>query len=193
MGTLAVYKNDNRLGIVSSELAGGEYCWAATLFAAGSAVRIEKKPVPDVDESTQVIKVRRKGSKRRVGLPFEDCRAVKPKAAVDHQHTGDHARTALDSAAYTTPAAADIVARATVATVHVQQTPALLPRGPPEPPDDPTDEEVVGVPALPPEDEAVTSIPVVVDGDTYSMHLEGDDGDRGDDLLDCPQWPLPVT
>ena len=190
LGTLAVYKNDNRLGIVSSELAGGEYCWAATMFAAGSAVRIEKKPVPDVDESRYVTKERCKASKRRLAQPLQDCRAVKLKAAVDHQHT-DRARIALDSAACATPATADIVAQATVATVHVQQMPALHSRGPPEPTDDPTDEEVVGVPA-PLLDEEVTSIPVVADSDTYPVHPEGDDSDPGVSP-DCPHWPLPVS
>jgi hypothetical protein len=175
-GTLAVYKNDHRLGVVSSELAGGAYCWAATLFAAGSAVRIEKKPVPESDENTYVTQ-RRRRVKRQVGQRIEDCRAVKPKTAADHQHTFDYARIALDTAVYATPAAPVMVAQATVPTVCVEEMTGLHVQGPPEPIDDPTDENAVGMPAQSPDDDddQVTSMPVAVGSDIYPIDPGADD------------------
>ena len=183
-GTLAVYKNDQRLGILSSELAGGEYCWAATFFAAGSSVSIEKKPLPDDDGEANLAYMQPNTRKRRVRQSDQGFKASKPKTAVGSQRTfgGDYTRIALDSAANgPTPA---LIARAPVTTA---ESSTLSSRGPLEPSDGPTDEEdmvpppepadgladeqeVVGVPAPPPDDDdEVTSIPVVGDSDNYSI------------------------
>ena len=43
-GTLTVFKNGSRLGVMATGLSG-EYCWAASLFFS-SAVRIRSAPAP---------------------------------------------------------------------------------------------------------------------------------------------------
>lgn len=193
-GTLAVYKNDQRLGILSTELAGGEYCWAATLFAAGSSVRIEKKPLPDHDGEANLAFVQPNTRKRRVCQSDQGFQACQPKTAVGDQHTygGVYTRIALDSAAYSTPQA----------HVPTAESSTLLTRGPPEPTEGPMDEEdmgppepaggpsdeeeVVGVPALPlvDDEDEVTSILVVGPCENYTINPDSGDDHRGEDLLD---------
>ena len=165
---------------MSSELAGGEYCWAATFFAAGSSVSIEKKPLPDDDGEANLAYMQPNTRKRRVRQSDQGFKASKPKTAVGSQRTfgGDYTRIALDSAANgPTPA---LIARAPVTTA---ESSTLSSRGPLEPtdeedmvpPPEPADgladeQEVVGVPAPPPgDDDEVTSIPVVGDSDNYSI------------------------
>ena len=45
-GTMTVYKNDERLGVMATGLSG-EYSWAVTLCMRGTGVRIEPAPAPD--------------------------------------------------------------------------------------------------------------------------------------------------
>ena len=50
VGSLTVYKNDERLGVIADDL-GGEFCWAITLANPGPSARIESAPMPeDIDE-----------------------------------------------------------------------------------------------------------------------------------------------
>jgi hypothetical protein len=44
-GTMTVYKNDERLGVMATGLSG-EYSWAVTLYGQGSSVRIETGAAP---------------------------------------------------------------------------------------------------------------------------------------------------
>ena len=44
-GTMTVYKNDERLGVMATGLSG-EYCWAVSLFNQGTSTRIEAAPAP---------------------------------------------------------------------------------------------------------------------------------------------------
>jgi hypothetical protein len=44
-GTVTVYKNDERLGVMATGLSG-EYSWAVALGVQGSSVRIESAPAP---------------------------------------------------------------------------------------------------------------------------------------------------
>ena len=44
-GTMTVYKNDERLGVMATGLSG-EYSWAVALGVQGSSVRIESAPAP---------------------------------------------------------------------------------------------------------------------------------------------------
>eukprot|EP01046_Picozoa_sp_COSAG06_P029934 COSAG06_NODE_2813_length_6243_cov_7.236165_8_plen_353_part_00 len=44
-GTMTVYKNDERLGVMATGL-GGEYSWAVAIFTPGSSARIESAPAP---------------------------------------------------------------------------------------------------------------------------------------------------
>jgi hypothetical protein len=56
-GSMTVYKNDERLGVMATGMSG-EYCWAAELFQQGSRARIEAAaaPVsPTVEELTRVV------------------------------------------------------------------------------------------------------------------------------------------
>ena len=43
-GTLAVYKNGRRLGVMRDELSG-DYCWVSSMRRTGTTVRMEKGPV----------------------------------------------------------------------------------------------------------------------------------------------------
>ena len=45
-GTLSVYKNGRKLGVMKRGLAG-HYCWVVALVAAGSQVSIKRGPVPE--------------------------------------------------------------------------------------------------------------------------------------------------
>ena len=202
-GILAVYKNDTRLGIVSNGLSGGEYCWAATLFAAGSAVRIEKKPVPDVDgDAEKLYKMRRKdtaGDRRKRPGQTTEGHSAKRNAVTHYDHTlnSDHVRNALDSAAHPTPAA-DTAAVASIPMVHVPavQTPKLVPARLPEPTDGPTDEqtdeEVVGAPVALSDEEEVISIPVTMESEAYALAPVGD-SDARDDQIGASTWALPAS
>jgi len=44
-GTMTVYKNDERLGVMATELSG-EYSWAVSMWDQGISVRIEAAEVP---------------------------------------------------------------------------------------------------------------------------------------------------
>jgi hypothetical protein len=44
-GTMTVYKNDERLGVMATGLSG-EYSWAVTQYEQGDSVRIETAPAP---------------------------------------------------------------------------------------------------------------------------------------------------
>jgi hypothetical protein len=44
-GSMAVYKNDERLGVMATGLSG-EYCWAVAMFAPGDSVRIDVAALP---------------------------------------------------------------------------------------------------------------------------------------------------
>ena len=44
-GTLTVYKNGRRLGILKDGLSG-EYCWVAVMWTHGVGVKIEKGCIP---------------------------------------------------------------------------------------------------------------------------------------------------
>lgn len=46
-GTLSVYRNGRRLGVMKDGLSG-EYCWVSTLCHNGDSVRIEKGSIPTV-------------------------------------------------------------------------------------------------------------------------------------------------
>ena len=47
-GSLTVYKNGGRLGVMVPSGLTGEYCWAVSLYDWGSSARIESAPVPAV-------------------------------------------------------------------------------------------------------------------------------------------------
>ena len=44
-GSMTVYKNDERLGGMATDLSG-EYCWAVLLFVQGDSARIEAPELP---------------------------------------------------------------------------------------------------------------------------------------------------
>ena len=45
-GTMSVYKNGTRLGVMASSGLSGDYCWAVTLLNEGDCARIIGKPLP---------------------------------------------------------------------------------------------------------------------------------------------------
>jgi hypothetical protein len=45
-GSMTVYKNDERLGVIQESGLRGEYCWAAELASVGDSVRIEPAAIP---------------------------------------------------------------------------------------------------------------------------------------------------
>ena len=47
VGSMTVYKNGERLGVMSGEtVLSGEYCWAASLHTKHDLIRLESKPPP---------------------------------------------------------------------------------------------------------------------------------------------------
>ena len=44
-GTLTVFKNDERLGVMATGLSG-EFCWAVSLRGENRSARIQSAPVP---------------------------------------------------------------------------------------------------------------------------------------------------
>ena len=56
-GSMTVYKNDERLGVMATGLSG-EYSWAVTLYKQDSSARIESAPAPaspTVEELAQAV------------------------------------------------------------------------------------------------------------------------------------------
>lgn len=45
-GSMTVFKNDERLGVMVESGLSGEYCWAAGLYESGDRFRVESQPVP---------------------------------------------------------------------------------------------------------------------------------------------------
>eukprot|EP01046_Picozoa_sp_COSAG06_P025160 COSAG06_NODE_2097_length_7603_cov_5.875933_9_plen_308_part_00 len=52
-GTMTVYKNDERLGVMATGLRG-EYCWAVGLYWQGHSVRIESAQAPASPTATEL-------------------------------------------------------------------------------------------------------------------------------------------
>ena len=52
-GSMTVFRNDERLGVMETGLAG-EYCWAASLLYEGTAVRIDSRPAPSPPTAEEV-------------------------------------------------------------------------------------------------------------------------------------------
>ena len=53
-GSMTVYKNDERLGVMATGLSG-EYSWAVTLYGRGSSVRIESAPAPASPTAEELV------------------------------------------------------------------------------------------------------------------------------------------
>jgi hypothetical protein len=51
-GTMTVYKNDERLGVMATGLSG-EYSWASSLYSEGNSARIEAAEAPDCPNTEQ--------------------------------------------------------------------------------------------------------------------------------------------
>ena len=45
-GSMSIWKNDERLGVMQAEGLSGPLCWAVSLFQAGDSVRLESAPAP---------------------------------------------------------------------------------------------------------------------------------------------------
>ena len=45
-GSMTVWKNDTKLGVMQAEGLRGPLCWAAALLDTGESVRIESAPAP---------------------------------------------------------------------------------------------------------------------------------------------------
>jgi hypothetical protein len=52
-GTMTVYKNDERLGVMATGLSG-EYSWAVSLAWLGTSARIESAPAPASPTATEL-------------------------------------------------------------------------------------------------------------------------------------------
>lgn len=59
-GTLTIYKNDVRLGMMVSSGLSGEYCWAVCMLGQGSKVRIKAKPLPSEYEQAAAMAAKQK-------------------------------------------------------------------------------------------------------------------------------------
>ena len=53
-GSLAVYKNDERLGVMATDLSG-EYSWAVTLIDEGDSARIEAAALPAASATIRAV------------------------------------------------------------------------------------------------------------------------------------------
>ena len=47
-GSMTVWKNDEKLGVMVAEGLRGPLCWAVSVFMAGGSVRIESAPLPEL-------------------------------------------------------------------------------------------------------------------------------------------------
>jgi len=45
-GSMTLYKNDIRLGVMQAEGLSGPLCWSALLYGEGASARIESAPAP---------------------------------------------------------------------------------------------------------------------------------------------------
>ena len=45
-GSMTVWKNGVKLGVMATEELSGPYCWAVSMYSQGSSVRIESAPAP---------------------------------------------------------------------------------------------------------------------------------------------------
>ena len=45
-GSMTVWKNDEKMGVMVAEGLSGEYCWAVELYHADNSARIESAPAP---------------------------------------------------------------------------------------------------------------------------------------------------
>ena len=45
-GSMTVWKNDEKLGVMQAERVGGPLCWAVSLYHQGYRARIESAPAP---------------------------------------------------------------------------------------------------------------------------------------------------
>ena len=59
-GSLTVYKNDARLGMITSAGLSGELCWAVCMYGQGSKVQIEAKPLPSEYEQAAALAAKKK-------------------------------------------------------------------------------------------------------------------------------------
>jgi hypothetical protein len=65
-GSLTVYKNDARLGMITSAGLKGEYCWAICMYGQGSRVRIEAKPLPSEFEQAAAMAAKMQSEEQQV-------------------------------------------------------------------------------------------------------------------------------
>lgn len=59
-GSLTVYKNEARLGMIISSGLSGEFCWAVCMYGQGSKVRMEAKPLPSEYEQAAALAAKQK-------------------------------------------------------------------------------------------------------------------------------------
>ncbi len=59
-GSLTVYKNEARLGMITSSGLSGEFCWAVCMYGQGSKVQIEAKPLPSEYEQAAALAAKQK-------------------------------------------------------------------------------------------------------------------------------------
>jgi hypothetical protein len=52
-GSLAVYKNDERLGMMVTTGLSGEYCWAVSLYNKDDRVRVEARAPPEFSQGEE--------------------------------------------------------------------------------------------------------------------------------------------
>ena len=45
-GSMTVWKNDEKLGVMQAERVGGPLCWAVSLYEERDCARIESAPAP---------------------------------------------------------------------------------------------------------------------------------------------------
>jgi hypothetical protein len=55
-GSMTVYKNDERLGVMATGLSG-EYCWAVSLWQTGESARIEAAVAPASHTAEELARV----------------------------------------------------------------------------------------------------------------------------------------
>ena len=56
-GSMTVYKNDERLGVMAATGLSGEYCWAVLLGVQGDSVRLEAGPPPASPTAEELARV----------------------------------------------------------------------------------------------------------------------------------------
>ena len=85
-GSMTVWKNDERLGVMVPDGLTGPLCWAVLVFEAGNSVRIESAPAPESPTEKELAAATAWQRRSSLGLPqtATDAECTAAEAGEDH-------------------------------------------------------------------------------------------------------------